>query len=48
MKPIRQQLCSKCLDKYRLFENARRQKRRLAIKEVGSQEKGKIKINKIK
>lgn len=47
MKPLRKQFCKKCLEIYRTFENKRRNKyRRLRIKEVGSQEAGKILINK--
>jgi len=47
MKPIRQQLCAKCLELYRKFENARRNKiRRLKVKQRSEQEKGNIKINK--
>lgn len=45
-KPIRQQLCKKCLAKYREFENQRRQK--LRIKEKVAQVSGKIKIKTIK
>ncbi len=44
--PIRQQLCKKCLAKYRIFENARKQKHRLKIKEKQKQVSGKIKIRK--
>ena len=39
MKPIRQQLCKECLEKYRLFENARRQKFRIKINLVAEQNK---------
>jgi hypothetical protein len=41
-KPIRKQLCKKCLAKYRVYENERRQ--RLRIKEKVAQVSGKIKI----
>jgi len=44
IKPIRQQLCSKCLEKYRKFENARRQKRRIEIREINPQVSEKVKI----
>jgi len=44
-KSIKQQLCEKCLAVYRKFEKERRNKYRcLRIKEVGSQEKGNIKL----
>jgi hypothetical protein len=46
-KPIRQQLCQKCLKKYRLFENARRQRIRLKIKEKVSQVSGKVPTKKL-
>jgi len=45
-KPIRQQLCRECLKKYRIFENARRQKIRLKIKGRQPQVSGKLKIKK--
>jgi hypothetical protein len=45
-KPIRQQLCKKCLEIYRKFENKRRQKIRLKAKVVCPETSGKIKINK--
>lgn len=45
MKPIRQQLCAKCLKKYRVFENERRQKFRIKVK-LKAEESGKIELNK--
>ena len=49
MKPIRKQLCKTCLEKYRKFENARRNKiRRLKPKVVQPDISGKVKRGKSK
>jgi len=45
-KEIRKMLCPKCLKQVRSVEALNKKIRRLRIKSVGSQEKGKVKINK--
>jgi len=45
-KEIRKMLCPKCLKQVRSVEALNQKIRRLRIKSVGSQEKGKVKINK--
>jgi hypothetical protein len=47
-KEIRKMLCPKCLKQVRGIEAINQKIRRLRIKAVGSQEKGKIKIKTIK
>lgn len=42
MKPIRKQLCKECLAKFRIYENARRQKIRIKLK--SEQENGFVEI----
>lgn len=47
MKTFRQQLCDKCLKLLRIYEAEKQAKhRRLKIRKVGADEKGKININK--